>query len=215
MIVEFNQIERQPNPLFEGCINGNVVITGKGKTQNSKAIVNVSGKAFELSDILHKETVDNIKVTQVTDIFSEGYKVGYIYPNIVVQKKFLCFSWGYDFFEMHLNDKRYQIYEVGLGPEQHYICIYENGVIISIIHKKDVKINFRDNYTFYIEHNEDLIAVCIIALYFDCIRYPDHGEIVGGKIGDDSFLTLQKELNDKYDPTFIPRIQSLGISSCE
>ena len=209
MIVEFYQIGRQPNPIFEGLIKGDIVITGKGRKQDSRAVISVSGKTFELSDTLHRELVNNEKKTQVTDILFDGNKVGYIYPDIVAQKKFLCFSWGYDFLKMRLNDKEYQIYEVGLGPDQHYICIYENGITISIIHKKDMKINYRDNYTFYIEHDKDLIAVCVIALYFDCMRYPDHGEIAGGIIDNNSFITLQKELNDKYDPAFIPRIIAL------
>ena len=32
MILEFNQIDRQPNPLFEGKIKGQIVVTGKGTT---------------------------------------------------------------------------------------------------------------------------------------------------------------------------------------
>ena len=49
----------------------------------------------------------------------------------------------------------------------------------------------------------------VLILYFDCIRYPNHGEIVDEFQGNDSFLTTQKELNEKFDPSFITRVQDL------
>ena len=58
-----------------------------------------------------------------------------------------------------------------------------------------------------------LLDLSILTLYFDCIRYPDHGEFTGESYVDDSFLTTQKELNNKYDPEFIPMIKEMdGIT---
>ena len=97
-----------------------------------------------------------------------------------------------------------------MGPEKHYVCVYNSSdQLISIIHKHDMVRNYKDSYTIYLLEKTYAEIAMLVALYFDCVRYPDHGEITGADRTDDSFLTVQKELNDKFDPLFIEKVKSL------
>lgn len=207
MILEFNQIDRQPNPLFEGRIGHEVVISGKGATQSNIGYVVYQNKKIEISGQPHREKFDGKTATQVTDLLCEGKRVGYIYPDLVEKKKILFLSFGYDYFNYHFAGTDYTVYEVGLGANQHYICVYKGNETIAIIKKEDIKINYCDKYTIYTLDQGELLSMAVLTLYFDCIRYPDHGEIMDESYIDDSFLTTQKELNDKYDPLFIEKVK--------
>ena len=213
MILEFNQIDRQPNPLFEGKINGRVVVTGKGTTRSNEGFIDFNENRYEISSNLHREKLAEKTATQVSDILKDGKRVGYIYPDLVATKKLLFLSFGYDYFNFIFNDKEYVVYEVGLGQNQHYICVYSGHETVAIIHKEDKKHNYCDKYVIYALDEAMLLELSILTLYFDCIRYPDHGEFTGESYVDDSFLTTQKELNNKYDPEFIPMIKEMdGIT---
>lgn len=118
-------------------------------------------------------------------------------------------SIGYDYFVVDLYDNQYFAYEVGLGEDQHYICIYEKNELVSIIHKNDRIINFKDTYTIYCKDEKLLTMLCIFNLYFDVINYPDHGEIMGEHIESGGFVTINEELNSKFEPTFIEEVKKL------
>lgn len=210
MILEFNQVDRQPNPLFEGKINNQIVVSGKGASRYNNCFIHYNLDKYEISDKTHKDVVDGEKVTQISDIFKNDNKIGYIYPTLHPTKKFLFLSFGYDYFKVSYEDNNYSLYEVGLGPNQHFFCLHnENNVTVAIIKKEDKKINFCDNYTVYAVDNALLPLLSIIALYIDSILYPDYGDITGDCKEDDSCITLQKELIEKYDADFIPYVLSL------
>jgi len=213
MIIDFLQTGRQPNPTFEGRSNNVIIFKGVGMTQSSLAYVEIESMSFQLSTSIHREKINGRTATQVTDVLSEGARIGYIFPDVFVQKKILFLSVGYDYFEYKFLDKTYIAYEIGLGPNEHYICIYNSDNTVAIIHKNDIKKNYRDAYTIFLSDQSDLMAISVFAMYFDCIRYPDHGKITGESYVDDSYLTVQKELNEKYDPTFIPRIKAMERNS--
>lgn len=209
MILEFNQIGRQPNPFFEGKINGQVVITGKGATRlnNGFIFIDFAGNKYQISNILHREKFAEKTATQVLDILKNGKRVGYIYPDLVATKKVLFLSFGYEYFKFSFDEKEYEIYEVGLGKNQHYFCVYSKDKTVAIIHKEDVKHNYCDKYVIYALDDTLLLATSILTLYFDCISYPDFGYNLGESRVDDSTFTLQKELRDKYDADFIERVK--------
>ena len=98
MILEFNQIDRQPNPLFEGKIKGRVVVTGKGTTHSNDGFIDFNENRYEISSNLHREKLAEKTATQVSDILKDGKRVGYIYPDLVATKKLLFLSFGYDYF---------------------------------------------------------------------------------------------------------------------
>lgn len=209
MILEFNQIDRQPNPLFEGKIKGQIVVTGKGTTHFNDGFIDYNGSRYEISSKLHREKFADKMATQVSDILKDGKRVGFIYPDLVAMKKVLFLSFGYDYFNFIFNGNKYTVYEVGLGQNQHYICVYSGNETVAIIHKEDKKHNYCDKYVIYALNETLLLDLSILTLYFDCIRYPNHGEFTGESYVDDSFLTTQKELNEKYDPSFIPCVKRM------
>lgn len=210
MILEFNQIDRQPNPLFEGKIKGQIVVTGKGTTHFNDGFIDYNGSRYEISSKLHREKFADKTATQVSDILKDGKRVGFIYPDLVAMKKVLFLSFGYDYFNFIFNGNKYTVYEVGLGQNQHYICVYSGNETVAIIHKEDKKHNYCDKYVIYALNETLLLDLSILTLYFDCIRYPNHGEFTGESYVDDSFLTTQKELNEKYDPSFIPCVKRMN-----
>ena len=209
MILEFNQIDRQPNPLFEGKIKGQIVVTGKGTTHFNDGFIDYNGSRYEISSKLHREKFADKTATQVSDILKDGKRVGFIYPDLVAMKKVLFLSFGYDYFNFIFNGNKYTVYEVGLGQNQHYICVYSGNETVAIIHKEDKKHNYCYKYVVYALNETLLLDLSILTLYFDCIRYPNHGEFTGESYVDDSFLTTQKELNEKYDPSFIPCVKRM------
>lgn len=209
MILEFNQIDRQPNPLFEGKIKDQIVVTGKGTTRSNDGFVVFNGSRYEISSNLHREKLAEKTATQVSDILKDSKRVGFIYPDLVAKKKVLFLSFGYDYFNYIFEGKEYTVYEVGLGQNQHYICVYSKNETVAIIHKEDKKHNYCDKYIIYALDEAILLDLSILTLYFDCIRYPDHGEFTGESYIDDSFFTTQNELREKYDPEFISRIKAM------
>lgn len=209
MILEFNQIDRQPNPLFEGKIKGQVVVTGKGSTRSNDGFIDFDGNRYEISSKLHREKIADKTATQVSDILKDGNRVGFIYPDLVAKKKVLFLSFGYEYFNFNFNDNEYAVYEIGLGQNQHYICVYSGDETVAIVHKEDMRHNYCDKYIIYALNEALLLDLSVLTLYFDCIRYPDHGEFTGESYVDDSFLTTQKELNEKYDATFIAKVKKL------
>ncbi|MBR3919773.1 MAG: hypothetical protein IKJ59_13745 [Clostridia bacterium] len=209
MILTFVQKERQPTPKFEGKIKDVVVITGKGSSHASNGYLEYKGDKVEIVSNPHREKMNGKAVTQVVDIVQRSERVGYIYPDIVEQKRFLFLSFGYDYFVFNFKGKTYNAYEVGLGANEHYICVYKDNSIVAIIKKEDKKTNFCDQYIVYALGEENLLMLALLTLYFDCIRYPDHGEIMYESYRDDSFLTTQKELVDKYDASFIDRVKAM------
>lgn len=205
MIVQFNQIERQPNPIFVGNILGKDILSGRGSTRKDDAYILYNNQKIIISSQIHKEQINGKTVTQVTDFIINGLRIGYVYPSLIPKKKILFFSIGYGYFEYCFNNQIYQIYEVGLGDDQHYFCVYQNNTTVAIIHKKDMVVNFKDMYTIYALDEVDIVAMCTLTLYFDCIMSPDFNEYGYSRVNE-ACITTQKELNEKYDDTFIAKI---------
>jgi hypothetical protein len=214
MIVSFKQTGRQPHPTFSASILTNQIASAIGRTQSNQPSIQIGDHNYFLSDSLHRDK--NAKgeiITQVTDISLGNAVVGRIYPELEAKKKVLFFSFGIEYFVIELSGEQLKAYEIGLGAGQHYVCIYRADKLVAIIHKDDQVINFRDTYTIYFEDESLTEILCVFNLYFDCTRYPDHGEIAGQHEEDGGYLTTQAELNAKYDPSFIPRIKALdGIT---
>ena len=206
MIIQFNQIKRQPDPIFIGDIHGEAIISGRGATRDDDGYILYNNQKISISSKIHKEQIKGKTATQVTDFTMNGLRIGYAYPSLVPKKKILFFSIGYDYFEYCFNNEFYQIYEVGLGDDQHYFCVYQNNNTVAIIHKKDKVVNFKNMYTIYALDGVNVLAMCALTLYFDCIMAPDYNEYSGYSQIDEAYITTQKELNEKYDATFIAKI---------
>lgn len=210
MILNFCQTHRQPDPTFEGRVNNIPVIFGRGRTRGAEAFIMCNGRRTEVLYNLHYEVINGSRVPQVCDMVQNGYRIGYIYPKVVPKKKFLCFSIGYGYYEYMFNNKNFRVYEVGLGDDQHYYCVYHNDVTVAIIHKLDLTIDYLDQYIIYAENPADMEALCSLAIYIDISEYPDYNKHSGHLRENEATLTIDPDLNEMYDPTFIPRIINMG-----
>lgn len=215
MIIRCIQTMRQPDPEYS-FFNGNLEI-GKalGKTPRIPPMIIVNGKQYELSQDFYNGLNDHGQIaTEITDIFQIDRKVGQFYSQVegTSSKSFLGFSLGYGYtaIEFAPTQHRLRAYDVGLkGKDQHYICIYRDQQTVAIIHKDQKVKNYKDTYTLYFEEHDLLDILCIFTVHFDCWRYPDYGKVIGSRTGKQHFVTPTKELQSKYDPSFIPRILKL------
>lgn len=110
--------------------------------------------------------------------------------------------WGYAYFEMVINDKKYYCYEVGLGKKGLFVCIYYNDEQIALIEKEAVVKDNKDCYKLYTISSEHLSSICLFALYYDHLRFGNYGEIVYKSKEVYYLYTMNKELKSKYDPEF-------------
>ncbi|MEG2813596.1 MAG: hypothetical protein RSA79_03250 [Oscillospiraceae bacterium] len=211
MIIDFKQTGRQPNPTFEAQIKGVTVARGMGLSNNSTdSLLFINNKTYLIPDEgLSGVTLSGAKTSQITQVYCNDQPVGRIYPDIVPLKKFLFIQVGYDFFSIELYNRHLIAYNVGLGREKHFICFYENDILVAMIHKIDLTINFKDNYVIYAQDETLYEYLCVFNLYFDSHTSADCSEYGEYSAVESNLLTIQEELTSKYDPDFIPRIKAL------
>lgn len=89
-------------------------------------------------------------------------------------------------------------------------CVYHNDVTVAIIHKLDLTIDYLDQYIIYAENPADMEALCSLAIYIDISEYPDYNKHSGHLRENEATVTIDPDLNEMYDPTFIPRIINMG-----
>ncbi len=181
-------------------------MTAQGPTRGDCGVVCCGNRKISISSNIHREKIGNQTVTQITDVFEDQKRIGYIYPDVAAQKKILCIKVGFEYFNFFFEGQLYKIYEIGLGENQHYFCIYHNEQTIAIICKEDLIKGKCDSYTIYALEDSFEVLLSVVTLYFDSICYPDHGERMGNTIEDDVCVTTSRELNAKFDPSFIPKV---------
>lgn len=113
------------------------------------------------------------------------------------------------YWSFSYKDINYKIYEVGLGKKGTYYCVYCNGETVAMIRRDPV---IKKNQAFYQIYSQDYIpkeTLIMLAAYFDLTKnYPEKesSRIV-------TMNTWQKDIKNKYDESFIPRIkQQDGIT---
>ena len=121
-------------------------------------------------------------------------------------KKGTNFLNGIDFWTITYQGREYTFYEVGKGHKGIYLCIWENENIVAISSKHTHSKHFGSEYDLYFENQAlPLELVLSINLCWDLMRYwPDDSSEVWYTLN-----TWQKELKNKYDPAFIPKIKEL------
>lgn len=210
MILNINQTVNRPKPVYE-IVNAETgkKIADANANEISKPQLNfLDGEQYsvELAPKFSKR-IDG-KNRLVCDVFLNDNLIGGIFQWLVVQKKILFIPVGYDYYGLAFNDMNFQIFEVGLGGDQHYLCFYKDDKLISIVHKHMRVINNLDTFTAYLEDEEYLSAVCIFTLYLDELDYYNSNEVVVHKESNEEYISSNEELNKKFDPTFIPRIKA-------
>jgi hypothetical protein len=201
MIIDIIQTQRLPKSHHQVLHNGNIIAEFNIESL-LKGLLSISGNTYNIS----------AKNLSTVTINKDGYDFGAIKSVFQMTKKVLFFKTGYDYYNIILNGEIYNLYEVGLGENQHYYCIYKDNATVAIINKFDRIINDLDKYRCYILEDAFLLPTLLFCLFLESGAYYDIGAI-GNSDNLDVFVTVQEELNSKYDPTFIPKIKEMdGIS---
>lgn len=108
---------------------------------------------------------------------------------------------------LHTATGEFHLYEVGLGSKGIYACIYCADTLIAIAEKERVVVNKKDTYTIYMEDSRFFKEVAQLMLQYDISAYSYDKEFVAVSIAKTKLNTFSKELNSKYDPTYIERVK--------
>ena len=137
-------------------------------------------------------------------LFEKDDKIGHL----VGKTKKTGFLKAYAYYEYVHKGQCYYGYEVGFGKDGLYLCVYKDDRLIAIVDKQLRVVNFKDVYTAYIENDEDIEVVIPFVIYYDVTAYGDVMEIAVMSVHEKRVNTIQKELIEKYDASFISRIKA-------
>lgn len=201
MIFSFIQKERLPVSQFEIQEDDRVRATAVAP-EFQHGILNVDGDTYELS----------FNKRQKVYITRNGAPFMEIVPQFCQTGKVLFVPVGYDYYQFTIGGVTYSVYEVGLGAEKHFYCIYVGDNTVAIIHKPDKVINHLDRYDCYLLSEEQFLAAGLFCLFLESGQYYNM-RAIGNEERDIETVTIQKELQAKYNPDFIPRILAMhGLS---
>lgn len=194
MILSFAQKERLPISRFEiqegDCIRATAVAP-----EFQTGLLSVDENNYELAfDGLRK-----VCITRNGEPFAE------IVPQFCQTKKVLFLPVGYEYYRVTIGEKTYAVYEVGLGADKHFYCFYAGDEIVAIAHKPDQVKNYLDKYDCYLASEEHFLAVGLYCLFLEAGQYYDM-RASGNEENNTATITLQKELQAKYDPNFISKV---------
>ena len=211
MILNINQIKNRPKPVYEimNAITGEKLADANSFDIAKPQLIYPNGDQYNISLSPKSSRRIDGKNRLVFDIFMYDNLIGGIYQWLIVQKKILFIPVGYDYYGFVLNGISFQIFEVGLGGNQHYLCFYTDDKLVSIVHKHMKVINSLDTYTAYLDEEKYQVATCIFTLYLDELDYYNSNEVVMYKESNEEYISINEELNKKYDSTFIPRIKAM------
>ena len=194
MIFSFIQKERLPISRFEiqegDCIRA-TALAPEFKT----GFLSVDENNYELAF----DGLRRICITRNGEPFAE------IVPQFCQTKKVLFLPIGYDYYRFTVGENTYTVYEVGLGADKHFYCFYVGEETVAIIHKPDQVKNYLDRYDCYLASEDHFLAVGLFCLFLEAGQYYDI-DCIGNKEDNTETITLQKELREKYDPSFISKV---------
>lgn len=153
------------------------------------------------------------KVDIITDeinqtiINKNNVQIGKISSKVFVTKKVLFLPVGYEYNEVIYEGKTYQMFESGLGKNQHFFSIYNEDETVAVIHKDDRVVNYLNTYTLYAEDKQEMEVALICTMFLEATAFCDRTAGIGYKVDDTPYYTAQKELRDRYDSNFIPKIK--------
>ena len=116
---------------------------------------------------------------------------------------------GYPYYEVDYRGEAYSGYEIGLGREGLYQCLYKGDQLIFTAEKALKTVNYQDHYEGYLLDRKDLDVALPFLVYYDVIEYGDLMEVSMGSVKKKVVHTVSKELKAKFDPDFIPKVTAL------
>lgn len=212
MIIQF---ERKQYKLgrFEYQISKENVLYGKislekGEHANIKAQSYFADTNFslEFNTMFGPKMKEGIITKQSAGNFNLNGEQGTIY---YCGKKGSNFLNGIYYWNLQFSGVNYDVYEVGFGKKGIYYCIWSDNHLCAIISKKLHTKHFESVYTVYSEESVLDRLLIMLNVYWDITRfYPSESSEEWHTQN-----TWQKELKNKYDSSFIPRIKMMhGIS---
>ena len=107
---------------------------------------------------------------------------------------------GYYYFELHLNDKEYKFYEIGLGKQGIKIPVYVGEQQVALIEKDTHTANNLDSYNLSSVDGKTAQAASLFCVYYDFVRFGNHGEVSVNSKQVTYIYTGNKKLKEKYNP---------------
>lgn len=221
MIAEFNQITRMPRIRYECRMNGTEVGWAEDVRGDYDTLV-IQGRKILMANCSTMETIESWYepkgkmpelVTQRTPVFryfdEEMNCIGCFYQDMIIRKKFFGIKIGSGFFSITIDDRKFEVYEVGLGGDRHYFCFIKEGVTYGIIHKPSFVKGYLDRYTLYAKDESMLTVMAAFALMIDSGIYTGATEIDPIHAENSDFVCMDAFLNGKYDPEFIPAVEAM------
>ncbi len=132
--------------------------------------------------------------------------IGEIVPKLCVTKKVLFLPIGYEYYSYRLYDKQYKVYESGLGPNKHFYTLYCQGETTGIIHKDDLVLKYRNNYTVYTLNEQEMTAALIYTTFLEAGPNCHKGAAIDNLDSNVPYYTKQKDLREKFDPDFLRKV---------
>lgn len=171
-------------------------------------------------ELAHGEKVERM-VFEMKDLFSgkpihESMRF-YLYEDkncigwigTAIKKESGLFS-SYSYYDAVYRGEEYSAYEVGLGKDGIFLCIYQRDILVAMVEKEMTVTNFRDCYDCYLLHPEDAPFVMDLVVCYDASKYGDWTEVAAYSKKRYRLNTIQKKLLEKYDPEFIPNIKRMN-----
>lgn len=138
-------------------------------------------------------------------VLQEGCFLG----KILGKTKSVGFLKSYPYYEITFDNEVYYVYEVGFGSKGLYLCVYKGDMLIAIVDKALRVINYKDSYVAYLLNEQYAKIVTAFVVYYDVTAYGDLMQIALLSVKERRVNTVQKDLIEKFDPNFIPRIKAM------
>ncbi len=207
MVLQFNRTEiTRKIALYEGMKNGIPFTISVDKEQNViHALSNELGLNFsiEVKDFFGKpEPFENEKRSLSAYYFDSSGNINNIFYCFKNNKNIFN---NITFWRILVGEDEYELYEVGRGKQGTYYCVIENNNTKAIIVKKTKVMLSKTGYELYCENDFPIELLIAINLFIDLTKYKTT-ELYTNQ----TLHTFQKDLKNKYDPSFIPKIKDKG-----
>ncbi len=214
MIAKIYQIGRGINPRWTASKDGTCICSVESTVSNSETHIkfeHLSGTRREL----YFSAVKGTYGTSLKDRFSYHILKGKDLVGYMRGATKGRWFKGYLYYEINYHGEHYQAYEVGMGRNGLYLCIYKNDSLVAMVSKALIVENDMDSYKLYTDHEEYLEMLIMITVYYDALNYESTYDYSMASRALELKYTRNKELLEKYDPQYIQKISNMESGGTE
>lgn len=106
---------------------------------------------------------------------------------------------GHFYYELVIDENVYKIYDANQGSKGRNLCVYRNDLLVAVAQWTGLG-SAGVVYTIYAENDIDQYALISLILYSDAVILRNDND------ENALIVVMPKEIQNKYDPTFIERI---------